>query len=304
MQCDLPIPLWGYSIIQASYIMNMLPSRVTKNLTPYELLYSKPTTYDKLKTFGCLCHSTCLVKENKFSSRANQCIQLGISPTQKGFVLYDIIHKRILVSRDVQFYDDIFPMLNPTKATSKPSPSSLVTSSMSEEDPIIIDGDIPPTENLQPPFSPPPFMPKGPTDQTQSSPPNSNREQHSSEDHVDPGQHSFEVMLAKMIHAPLNLMMSSFIHVVSLPIPVGHLEGLVLMTRSSDTNYVPPNISLLPSSSVTSPSRSKRPKKKSTMLKGYFCFFLPPVKALQWVPPILCMTTKHTKGYQLVTQIF
>jgi len=54
---SLPIKFWGEVFRTVVYIINMLPSPVLQNKSPYELLFHKLPGYNTLKTFGCACYS-------------------------------------------------------------------------------------------------------------------------------------------------------------------------------------------------------------------------------------------------------
>jgi len=41
---------------------------------------------------------------------------MGFSKTQKGYILFDIIHKQFFVSRDVSIREDVFPFLDVHKS--------------------------------------------------------------------------------------------------------------------------------------------------------------------------------------------
>lgn len=48
-------------------------------------------------------------KKDKFTPRVVKCILLDHTPRKKGYKLYDYNNDRIIVSRDVVFYEQIFP---------------------------------------------------------------------------------------------------------------------------------------------------------------------------------------------------
>jgi len=87
-----------------------MSSVVLKNKSPYEILNKKPPTYLSLKAFGCLCFaSTTDVNRNKLDPRARKCVFIGFKPGMKGYVLLDIKSREIFISRNVMFYENIFP---------------------------------------------------------------------------------------------------------------------------------------------------------------------------------------------------
>ncbi|XP_076888468.1 uncharacterized protein LOC143538913 isoform X1 [Bidens hawaiensis] len=62
--------------------------------------------------FGCLCFSTVLNNTNKFLSLAKKCVFLGYSIHKKGYKLWSLDSKQIIFSRDVKFYESIFPFVD------------------------------------------------------------------------------------------------------------------------------------------------------------------------------------------------
>lgn len=59
-----------------------------------------------------MCYATTLIKDDKFAPRADACVMMGYSPTQKGYVLYNLSLKKFEVSRDMTFKEHIFPFGN------------------------------------------------------------------------------------------------------------------------------------------------------------------------------------------------
>lgn len=56
-QPKFPKSFWGYCLLTSIYLINRLPTPVLQNKTPFEILYSRPPSYDHLKTFGDLCYA-------------------------------------------------------------------------------------------------------------------------------------------------------------------------------------------------------------------------------------------------------
>ncbi|KAK3042700.1 hypothetical protein RJ639_000758 [Escallonia herrerae] len=79
------------------------------NLGPNLHLEQVPN-YDHLQTFGCLCYGHMNGKpHDKFAPRSKSGIFVGYPNGQKGYRIYDLESKVIYSSRDVQFFESIFP---------------------------------------------------------------------------------------------------------------------------------------------------------------------------------------------------
>lgn len=109
-KASLPIHLWSDCLLTATYLINRTPSSLLQNKTPFELLYNKLPEYSHLKVLGCLCFSSTLSKrQDKFFPRAYKCIFLGYPHNQKGYRLLHLDSNTIFISREVIFYENIFP---------------------------------------------------------------------------------------------------------------------------------------------------------------------------------------------------
>lgn len=83
--------------------------RILNGKCPYELVFGFAPILSHLRNFGCLCFAVKPNVSDKFSSRAEKCVLLGYSNSKKGYRLYSLDTKQIIVSRDVKFYETIFP---------------------------------------------------------------------------------------------------------------------------------------------------------------------------------------------------
>lgn len=91
--------------------------------------------------FGCLGYATNIVPhKGKFETRAHKCVFIGFTPRQKGFKLYNLDTRHVMMSRDVVFYENVFPFKEPTEQMTENNESPL---------PIINDA----TPNLDSPTS-------------------------------------------------------------------------------------------------------------------------------------------------------
>lgn len=107
---SLPQRFWGEAVLTATHLINRLPSIVLKWKCPVEILTNKRPDFSRLKIFGCLCFVSNLdPHKRKFDPRAKKCVFLGYVPNCKGYKVFDLQDQKVLVSRDVVFYEDKFP---------------------------------------------------------------------------------------------------------------------------------------------------------------------------------------------------
>ncbi|GJU43614.1 ribonuclease H-like domain-containing protein [Tanacetum coccineum] len=103
----IPLNMWTGCVLTSVYLINMLSGK-----SPYEMIFKIEPKLSQLKTFGCLCFSTILNNSDKFSSRSEKCVFVGYSFDKKGYKLFSLDSKKILCSRDVKFYETVFPFKN------------------------------------------------------------------------------------------------------------------------------------------------------------------------------------------------
>ncbi|KAL0451846.1 UNVERIFIED_CONTAM: Retrovirus-related Pol polyprotein from transposon RE1 [Sesamum latifolium] len=120
-ESGLPRQFWGDSVLTATHIINKLPSPKLAWKSPFELLYNTAPSYDRLRTFGCLCFASNVnPHKSKFDPRAYRCIFIGYIHGQKGYKVFDIANNVTYVSRDVVFHEHVFPYLTNTSTDHHP----------------------------------------------------------------------------------------------------------------------------------------------------------------------------------------
>ncbi|KAJ0470754.1 putative RNA-directed DNA polymerase [Helianthus annuus] len=108
-QGGLPLRFWSDCVLTAVYLINRLPSYVLNGRSPYEMMFEFKPSLSHLRNFGCLCFSTVLHDSDKFSYNAEKCVLLGYSSFKKGYKLWSLDNKKMFFSRDVKFYEDVYP---------------------------------------------------------------------------------------------------------------------------------------------------------------------------------------------------
>jgi hypothetical protein len=101
---------WEDAVLHANYIRNRVWTRVL-SVTPYEKFWNKKPDLSRLRPFGCLVY-VFIHKEQrvgKFSARALPGVMMGISDQYSGYKIQMLDGANIKISRDVRFYEDIYP---------------------------------------------------------------------------------------------------------------------------------------------------------------------------------------------------
>nr|GEX83657.1 ribonuclease H-like domain-containing protein [Tanacetum cinerariifolium] len=86
-----------------------LPSSVLNGKSPFYLVYGKEPNLSHLRSFGCLCYAGIIKESDKFSSRSEKCVLIGYVGGKKACKLFSLESRNVLYSRDVKFYETIFP---------------------------------------------------------------------------------------------------------------------------------------------------------------------------------------------------
>ncbi|KAJ0463519.1 putative RNA-directed DNA polymerase [Helianthus annuus] len=108
-QGGLPLRFWSDCVLTAVYLINRLPSYMLNGRSPFEMMFEFKPSLSHLRNFGCLCFSTVLHDSDKFSYNAEKCVLLGYSSFKKGYKLWSLDSKKVFFSRDVKFYESVYP---------------------------------------------------------------------------------------------------------------------------------------------------------------------------------------------------
>lgn len=78
-------------------------------------MFQKELSYENLRVFGCLCFFKTNKPTTKFEPRATKGSFIGYFTQSKGYKVPDLENHGIHITRDVTFYETIFPLKNETK---------------------------------------------------------------------------------------------------------------------------------------------------------------------------------------------
>ena len=109
-QANMPLSYWDEAFNTACFLINRLPSLTIQQDTPVHKLFGKNPDYTMLKVFGCACWPNLRpYNTKKLSFRTTRCVFLGYSSSHKGYKCLDRSTKRVYISRDVIFDENVFP---------------------------------------------------------------------------------------------------------------------------------------------------------------------------------------------------
>ena len=110
---SLSFRFWGEAFSYVVFSINILPTAVLHNLSPYEKLFPRKPDYAFLKIFGCGCYPLLRpYNKHKFDFRSSLCLFLGYDSHRKGYLCLTESGK-FIVSRHVLFNEFIFPYSMP-----------------------------------------------------------------------------------------------------------------------------------------------------------------------------------------------
>src|SRR6266540_297886 len=148
---------WGEAILMACHVLNRVPTK-NKEITPFEKWEKKRLNLSYLRSCGCLAKvNVPISKKHKLGPRTVDCVFLGYAFHSVGyrflivkFGVPDMYEGTIMESRDVTFFEDVFPMKETPSVSSKehiisPKPTIPVTHNEPSlvENPIDEDSEAP-----------------------------------------------------------------------------------------------------------------------------------------------------------------
>ncbi|TXG46600.1 hypothetical protein EZV62_027900 [Acer yangbiense] len=105
----LPKNFWAEAVYTAVYLLNKLPTRAVQGKTPIEAWSGVKPSAKHLKVFGSICYSHVAdAKRSKLDDKAEMGIFLGYVVNSKGYRVFNLQAKKLIISRDIQVDEDAY----------------------------------------------------------------------------------------------------------------------------------------------------------------------------------------------------
>ena len=99
---------WAEAVNTAAYIRNRVTT-ATSGQTPYERWYGRIPDVSHFRVFGCMAYAHIPeVERTKLDKKAVKLRFLGYSDSQKGYRLFDVANRKVIIRRDVAFNETDF----------------------------------------------------------------------------------------------------------------------------------------------------------------------------------------------------
>lgn len=95
------------AVAYATYILNRIPTRSVKDKISQESWSCEENSLHHFRTFGCVAYSLVPFKiRRKCDDKGEKCISIGYSEESKAYKLFNLIIKRVIVSRSIEFTEE------------------------------------------------------------------------------------------------------------------------------------------------------------------------------------------------------
>lgn len=102
---SIPKQFWPKAVNWSINVLNMCLTLVVKQITLEEAWLSRKPTVNHFRIFGCVTYTHVPdEKRKKLDDKGMRCVFLGVSEESKDYRLYNLITKKIVISRDVIFF--------------------------------------------------------------------------------------------------------------------------------------------------------------------------------------------------------
>ncbi|KAJ4812770.1 polyprotein [Rhynchospora pubera] len=105
---SMPKEFWAEAVACAVYLSNRSPTKSLKKITPQEAWSGWKPSVKHLRVFGSIAYVHIPQQERKkLDDRSKKMVFIGYAENSKGYKCFDPIAKKMVVSRDVEFEEDV-----------------------------------------------------------------------------------------------------------------------------------------------------------------------------------------------------
>ena len=114
----LPASFWGRCLATQVKVWNCLPTASLPGKTPFEAWWGRKPDLSRFRVFGCMAYVFVQKdKRKKLESHMQKCIFVGYPPDYHGWIFYNPVTKRFVISECAEFDERVFPGLSMKQTT-------------------------------------------------------------------------------------------------------------------------------------------------------------------------------------------
>lgn len=100
----LPKIYWPEAVNWVVHVLNQSPSSANNGVTPEEIWTGRKPSAHHFKVFGSVAHVHIPeAKRKKLDDKSIRCVFFGVINESKVYRMFDLVGKKIIISRDVVF---------------------------------------------------------------------------------------------------------------------------------------------------------------------------------------------------------
>ena len=100
----MPKIFWAEAVYIVVYLLNIYPTKIAQDKIPIEAWCGRKPTAQHLHLFKSICYvHTSVVKWHKLEAKIEKGIFLGYSTLSKGYKIYNLKTKKLVISRAIHF---------------------------------------------------------------------------------------------------------------------------------------------------------------------------------------------------------
>jgi hypothetical protein len=130
----MPNTFWGEALLHVVDVTNNSPCKANDGVPPVTVWDGTKPDLKSFHPFGCKGYALRQVGGHKLSSKSIECVFLSRDQEHRAWRLYDMENKKIFVSRNVKFDDNLFPFKQREKKEKQVNQSEEKEEDLEEEE--------------------------------------------------------------------------------------------------------------------------------------------------------------------------